>query len=409
MIIFENKGALDIRAIKTFGVSSKENKQTAIGYFGTGLKYAIAILLRNKHRISIITNGVHFEFDTIQTKIRNDDFEIVRMNSEELGFTTELGKDWELWMAFRELYSNMLDEHGDAREANGIALEDQDKTYILVHGDPFAKIFNDRHKYFLPKEYGKIEASRNVEFLDKTVRESYNQASIYYKGVRVMLTLQNSIYDYNLLSGLTLTEDRTIKVSWSLQWELTQAVVLSKNKKLITTMVMANNGFFEHSLNYSLADSIVHEAGVFLEVVGQLRKLHSDVGLNSTAVEFHKKHTSTPTVLPSISCYLDHVEQQQFDRAVTFCKETLRLELDDYRIIIAKDLGKDRLGCADMDASIMYISKQCFREGTKRVAVALLEEYTHCKHRVMDETLEQKWVYLNQILSLGEQLQGQPL
>ena len=62
-----------------------------------------------------------------------------------------------------------------------------------------------------------------------------------------------------------------------------------------------------------------------------------------------------------------------------------------------------------VDNGIMYISKKCFSEGTKRVAVALLEEYTHCKHEVFDETPEQKWVYLEQIISLGERIHGEPL
>lgn len=46
MIIFRNKGVIDPKSITTFGVSSKENPG-AIGFFGTGLKYAIAILLRH--------------------------------------------------------------------------------------------------------------------------------------------------------------------------------------------------------------------------------------------------------------------------------------------------------------------------------------------------------------------------
>jgi len=95
---------------------------------------------------------------------------------------------------------------------------------------------------------------------------------------------------------------------------------------------------------------------------------------------------------------------------VSFCKDVLALDIDDYELIVAKDLGgMDHLGRADIENGKMYISKRCFQEGTKRVAVAILEEYTHCKHRVYDETPAQKWVYLNQIVSLGEELYGEPL
>ena len=86
--IFQNAGVMDPRAITTFGVSSKEN-DSAIGYFGTGLKYAIAVLLRYGCEITIWTGGQKYEFTTQKTRIRVNDFEIVQMNGEPLAFTTE--------------------------------------------------------------------------------------------------------------------------------------------------------------------------------------------------------------------------------------------------------------------------------------------------------------------------------
>ena len=408
MIVFENSGILDIRAIKTFGVSSKEDKKSAIGYFGTGMKYAIAILLRENHKVNIITGGMHYEFGLKKARVRNDDFSFITMNDEELAYTTELGKDWELWMAFRELYSNMLDEPGAKASERTITSDfSDDKTYVLVHGNPFAKVYHDRDQYFLNPGRESIEKSRNIEFYTKTCER--DGASIFFKGVRVTVSEAGGEFDYNILTGLTLTEDRTVKDGWSLQWELANAIVMLKDKKLIASIIMADELSYEAGFNFQHADGSAKHAKVFLEVVGKLRHVNKDVGMSQSAVEFHKKHTRTPTVLPGVSCHLNEVETKQLDKATTFCKGTLSLELDDFRLIIAKDLGKGQLGLANIEEGIMYISKQCFAEGTKRVAVALLEEYTHCKHRVHDETIEQKWVYLNQILSLGERLQGEPL
>lgn len=407
MIVFENKGKLDIRAIKIMGISSKDDKSSAIGYFGTGLKYALAILLRHGATVSVVTGSQSYEFGILPTKIRHDNFDIVTMNGEELGFTTELGKDWELWMAFREIYSNMLDENGRAYET-GVFTPEEGNTYVTVNYDPFAKIFNDRNKYFLNSNREPIAVSRNVEIYEKAPDDQL-ESSIYFKGVRVLVSKQEGMYNYNLLSGLTLTEDRTVRDGWSLAWELAHAVVMLKDKALIRRLVTAGRGSYEQFMNFRHADSSASMATFFLDVVGELRKQLMDVGMNQTAIDFHKEHTKTPTILPGISCHMTNIEQQQLDRAYSFCKDALGLELDDFRLIVAKDLGNGHLGRANIEDGIMYISKQCFREGTKRVAVALLEEYTHCKHRVEDETLEQKWVYLNQILSLGEQLKGEPL
>lgn len=407
MIVFENEGELDIRAIKIMGISSKDNKSSAIGYFGTGLKYALAILLRHGATVSVVTGSQSYQFGVSRTKIRHDNFDIVTMNGEELGFTTELGKDWELWMAFRELYSNMLDEVGTTYETK-VFTPEEGKTYVVVTSDPFAKIFHDRGKYFLPPERKPIAISRNVEFYEKTASED-EVSSIYFKDVRVLVSKVPGRYHYNLLSGLTLTEDRTVKEGWSLAWELAYAVTQLKDEKLIRAIVTAEDGTYESHMNFHHAEHGADQAACFLKVVGALRRQLMDTGINSTAIEYHKKHTKTPNVLPGISCHMTDIEQQQMSKAYSFCKDTLGLDLDDLRLIVAKDLGEGRLGLSNMDDGIMYISKQCFREGTKRVAVALLEEYTHCKHRVYDETIQQKWVYLNQIVSLGEQLKGEPL
>ena len=118
MITFKNKGAIDVRAITTFGISSKEN-DNAIGYFGTGLKYAIAVMLREGVNFSIVTGGKQYEFETRAETVRVDEFNFCFMRAggtgkfEQLPFTTELGKNWELWQAFRELYCNCTDENGE--------------------------------------------------------------------------------------------------------------------------------------------------------------------------------------------------------------------------------------------------------------------------------------------------------
>ena len=51
MVVFENTGEIDILSISSFGVSVKEG-DSPIGFFGTGLKYAIAVLLRHNQKIT---------------------------------------------------------------------------------------------------------------------------------------------------------------------------------------------------------------------------------------------------------------------------------------------------------------------------------------------------------------------
>lgn len=52
MIVFENEGEIDPQLIMLIGVNVKAS-DSAIGFFGTGLKYAIACLLRWGEEIEI--------------------------------------------------------------------------------------------------------------------------------------------------------------------------------------------------------------------------------------------------------------------------------------------------------------------------------------------------------------------
>src|SRR6185437_160750 len=103
----------DPQLISLIGVNVKEN-DSAIGFFGTGLKYAIACLARWGESLTIQSGPAEFTFCAEETKVRGKTFGVLVMRSKvdylRLGFTTELGKRWEPWMVYRELWCNAHDE-----------------------------------------------------------------------------------------------------------------------------------------------------------------------------------------------------------------------------------------------------------------------------------------------------------
>ncbi len=116
MITFSNPGKIDIRLITTLGVNVKES-DNPIGYFGTGLKYAIAVLLREKQKVEIWSGTERIAFEIRPDTVRGKSFGFIWLGTARspwqcLGFTTELGKNWTLENAYRELYSNCMDEGG---------------------------------------------------------------------------------------------------------------------------------------------------------------------------------------------------------------------------------------------------------------------------------------------------------
>lgn len=144
-IIFHNQGELDIRAVTTFGLSVKKN-DNPIGYFGTGLKYAIAVLLREGCEIEIYSGKTQFKFYSQKDMFRGEECELIFMDGDDadhhqLPFTMALGRNWELWQAYRELYCNALDEDGGVCDKHEDAEGRENFTIINVRGEAFAECF----------------------------------------------------------------------------------------------------------------------------------------------------------------------------------------------------------------------------------------------------------------------------
>ena len=156
VVVFETPTLLDVRALTIMGAHAKPNSTNPIGYFGTGLKYAIAVLVRMGCEPVIWIGRDRFSFSRLQSKFRGSEIETVRMRvlrvgrtraqHYELPFTTRYGAKWEPWMAFRELESNTRDERGTTSvvelEDRELDLHDvgwgtEDRTRILVSHPDF--------------------------------------------------------------------------------------------------------------------------------------------------------------------------------------------------------------------------------------------------------------------------------
>ena len=92
-VFFSNDGEMDILGATIMGVHVKEGSNP-IGHFGTGLKFAIATLLRTGHAVKIYVGEKLYNFDVEKVNIRGKDFDVVCMTCVRLGFTTDTGKNW---------------------------------------------------------------------------------------------------------------------------------------------------------------------------------------------------------------------------------------------------------------------------------------------------------------------------
>lgn len=272
-VVFKTKGKLDLRSIMTFGLNSKPNTGHPIGFFGTGLKYALAVLTRNKIPVTIYIDSRKWSITTEDSVFRDKTVTEIFLERHrtlmppsvrKLPFTTELGKTWELWQAFRELHSNTLDEQGETFVE---LLEDLNKldypkgyTYICVQSEEFVQEYFGRDKTFLPDGLVQREGTENVQIFDQPSKH------IYYRGIRVLDLDDKEVAQltYNILSRIDLTEDRTAKSKWDVQYTIQAAVSKLEDKARIEKVITAPKASFESSMNFYDAPS-----KTFLEVTSE--------------------------------------------------------------------------------------------------------------------------------------------
>ena len=259
MIIFENEGEIDPRLIALVGVNVKETDD-AIGFFGTGLKYAVACLSRWGEEMIVQSGANEFRFSTEEQEIRGKRFGVLTMYSRYdrslLGFTTDLGKRWEPWMVYRELWCNARDEPGfRVYAASSNPLPKAGLTRVIVSGPRIEQAHAERDDFIL--------GNRSPLHAVDDVLEIYEGPgkAIFYRGIAVQWPDKAGLYTYNIKQHLYLTEDRTAG-SWSTDSIIAQGLAHLEDRPTIDATLLASVERLESRLDYDY----VHTPGpVWLE------------------------------------------------------------------------------------------------------------------------------------------------
>lgn len=112
----KNSGELDIRLIALMGGTTKAEDHSKIGQFGTGLKYAISYLIRNKNNFRVFIGHEEIVFEGRDEVIGEHSFTTIFMNGVSMNITTRYGYQWKAWEVIRELWCNAKDEGSELFE-----------------------------------------------------------------------------------------------------------------------------------------------------------------------------------------------------------------------------------------------------------------------------------------------------
>lgn len=354
MIVFSNPGVIDERVITTFGVNVKVN-DNPIGHFGTGLKYAIAVLVRNGLAITIFAGEETLEFASITNTIRGSEFDIVTMNDKPLPFTTELGKNWELWEAFRELYSNCMDEGGSIDALDDVQAS-AETTHILVNGQEFDDLYMNTGEIFI------ADADETTICTESGEAHPGTSDTVFYRGIRINKYKKPYYSRYNIQETLELTENRTAKYHWAVDRAICNIIALSTNKEFITEALTVSESFAEHHINFEYASVTPSEE--FKDVMARLR--FEKKKFNSTAGGYYSENTN---LLERIFKYIMSASQQQaFNKQVDALREYTGMEFDNIEIV--ETLGDDFAVAHD---ETVYVSKSLLEDSETAVYSHLIQ------------------------------------
>lgn len=204
---FINPGEVPVNAFKLLGASSKRGDASKIGFFGTGLKYALAVLLREGVDFRVFSGLKEIKIGTRTTDFAGQKVQVITVNGEKTSITIDAGIDWKGWYAIREIYSNAIDEGGSIEIEELKPEAGKTKIYIRDEEHKLGDVFSNWQRYFAAKRKP-LFANSDGRILPKMVgQQGFN---VYRKGILVLEEPRMSLFDYDI-NDIEINESRVVK------------------------------------------------------------------------------------------------------------------------------------------------------------------------------------------------------
>lgn len=397
-ICFYNNGQFDRRSISIMGLSAKDDEEAAIGFFGTGIKYGIASLVRMGIDVSVYVtddNGItqySFYAHTAKFKKKAQEFITctVTINGEldhefELPYTTHLGAKWKLWQVYREFYTNAIDEGGGVAY---VGEEPETNIRICVQDTPeMREVHEARDMYFLKAET--IATSTRIRAVEKVER---SDNVVYYRTMYTGTKLRKpALFTYDYVSKIDLTEDRTLANTWYLDSHIMDLWIAGMSyDQLVTYLPKASRSEVYES---SLSGSYTTPSAAFTKACAYLTDNKRPMPM--WARELYVK--SLPFEKQFKLHTMTRLQTAQLKKAITIL-EYHGCVFDTKKLHVCGSLPDDLLGY--YKDGCIYISKHVFDKGFNMLLGTLYEEHLHCEHDVCDMSREMQNMMIDRIAVL---------
>lgn len=273
IVHFVTPNKISLINLTTIGDSEKREDSTKIGQFSSGQAYATALLLRDGVNISVKILGESSEFITYSTKLLSCEStgkskEVIVLNHSkggtikeiETAFALQLGYNWEIWMALRELWSNVLDEGGyitedfpDITEGTVISLEFYEDT-------KFYEVWQNKHLYINQNE-PLFKVSNSLDALENPegCLRIYKQNILVYEDKE-----QPSKFAWNIKFG-DIDERRILSNLYSVGESIVSQIMMTTNEDFLREIIKEqfniheSKEFLNNKSTYHTPSNLMHE------------------------------------------------------------------------------------------------------------------------------------------------------
>jgi len=421
-ILIQNDGEIEINSFELIGASTKRDDNTKIGFFGSGLKYSIAYMMRKGIDFKVFSGDKQVSFTTKSEVLKDQTFERICINGTPTSYTTTMGPTWkEDWYVLREIYCNALDENGCQiiRETENV-FPSEGKTRIYIEAtkslmevierwdsyfaDERVPLFETVKIYtcFLGNEDGSIH-SQAVQVFHKT------EGVLYRKGIRVY-TSDKQLYDYGVCAA-NINEDRTARSYSAIGYMVYNMMVVFCNEEYIRSVLRSSQDDARSMEYYSLSSTdssdswstewvrfckentvvVKESSGKYLDEISRSKK---EVFLiPSSFARDMKKHLPECLII-GMGNVLGNTATDEVEMTpkMNFLLKEVLEALRQMGYVIDFDIksvsfdDEDVMGMADIKNKTILIADTTFDKGRREIAMTLIEENEHILSGKFDET-----------------------
>jgi hypothetical protein len=424
-LLIENKGEIDVNALTLMGGSTKRDSTTSIGFFGSGNKYAIALLLKAKIGLRIFAGEKEMILSTEPINFRDKSFEKILIDGRETSLTTDMGPQWSTWMAIREFVSNAIDEGENNVVACTESLSGKSgyTRFYIQHVPDIVKVINEWDEYF---SFDRTDAIIDIPAgkLFPNISEGGRTRILYRRGIRCY-DAGEAMYHYDL-PDFVINESRVVENIYVARRSIRNFLIEFATKEVAKNILEyafreGNGNFVESHIEYH--ESFKNLNPAWKEAIGKRVVINEDLG------GFYQDRLKEPHLLVSKSMakkikdsfpeievcgvgsdtetYTIPVEMTakmnyQLKRAVESLKE-MKYELS-FPIQVVTFSKASVLGLAKDNT--IYISNKLFDKGIREIAITLMEENEHLVTKHEDCTRDFQNHLFNKWISVLEEQHG---